>query len=131
MAQRAIELILTRQLASCLAIPIFVVDPRGDLLYYNEPAEPIIGSRFEEVGEMRLDEWFALSTPCDEDGTPLKKEDHPIVSALRRNSPAHRRFWIHGTDGVARGIEGTAFPIVGQQGRVLGAMAMFWETTDP
>ena len=30
-----VEIILMRQTASYLAIPIFVVDPNGDLVYYN------------------------------------------------------------------------------------------------
>ena len=39
MAQQPIELILLKQVASQLALPIFLVNPGGDLLYYNEPAE--------------------------------------------------------------------------------------------
>ena len=35
MLQKAIEVILMRQLASYLAMPIFVVDPDGNLLFYN------------------------------------------------------------------------------------------------
>ncbi len=34
-----IEVILMKQVASYLAMPIFVVDPSGTLLFYNEPAE--------------------------------------------------------------------------------------------
>ena len=40
--QMAIELILGRQLISYLGVPMFLVDPRGDLLYYNE-AHPTLG----------------------------------------------------------------------------------------
>ena len=43
MAQHEIELILMRELASYLAMAIFVVDPEGELLYYNEPAERLLG----------------------------------------------------------------------------------------
>ena len=35
MAHEEIEVILARQLASYLAMPIFIVDPQGTLLYYN------------------------------------------------------------------------------------------------
>ena len=52
MAQKAVELILMRQLASYLAVPIFLVDPEGNLLYYNEPAERLLGRRYDETGEM-------------------------------------------------------------------------------
>jgi len=43
MAQHEIEVILFRQLAASLAMPIFIVDPQGTLLYCNEPAELILG----------------------------------------------------------------------------------------
>ena len=35
----AIQMILIRQLAGYLSVPLFLVDPEGDLLFYNEPAE--------------------------------------------------------------------------------------------
>jgi PAS domain-containing protein len=47
-----IELILMRELADHLATPIFVVEPNGDLLFYNEPAEKLLGTRFDETGTM-------------------------------------------------------------------------------
>ncbi|MFO7533987.1 MAG: hypothetical protein R6W93_16140 [Candidatus Limnocylindrales bacterium] len=43
MAQQPVELILVRHLASRLAVPVFVVDPSGDLVYFNEPAPAIPG----------------------------------------------------------------------------------------
>ena len=45
-----IQIILIRQLAGYLSVPLFLVDPKGDLLFYNEPAEAILGRRFEETG---------------------------------------------------------------------------------
>jgi PAS domain-containing protein len=54
MPQQEIEMILVRQLASYLAMPIFVVDPQGTLVFYNEPAELLLGRRFEETGEMSI-----------------------------------------------------------------------------
>ena len=67
MAQKAIELILMRQLASSLAMPIFLVDASGNLLFYNEPAEQLLGSRFDETGEMSMKEWSSLFAPIGED----------------------------------------------------------------
>jgi hypothetical protein len=56
MLQQEIEMILMRQLAGYLAMPIFIVDPAGTLVFSNEPAEPILGRRFEETGEMPMRE---------------------------------------------------------------------------
>ena len=127
MSQKEIEIILARQLASYLALPIFIVDPEGTLLYYNEPAEAILGRRFAETGELRAEEWSTAFTPMDDAGAPVPPEGLPLVIALRQRQPAHRRFWIRGLDGVRRHIELTALPVVGQAGRFLGGIAIFWE----
>ena len=50
-----------QQLASYLAMPIFLVDPEGNLLYDNEPAERLLGRRYNETGEMPAAEWSTVS----------------------------------------------------------------------
>jgi PAS domain-containing protein len=127
MPQKEVELILARQLASYLAVPIFLVDPQGALLYYNESAEAILGKRFDETGEVPLEDWTTAFIPRDQEGARLAPEELPLVIALKERRPAHRRFYIRGLDGVLREIEVSALPILGQAGRYLGAMAMFWE----
>jgi PAS domain-containing protein len=126
--QKEIEVILTRQLAGYLTIPIFIIDPDGNLLYYNEPAQMILGKRFEDTGEMAADEWGAIFTPMDIDDTPLAVEDLPIMIALRQHRPATKRFGILGLDGKRRLIDVMAFPLDGVADRHLGAVAMFWES---
>lgn len=127
MPQKDVEVILMRQLASYLAMPIFLVDPAGNLLFYNEPAEALLGRRFDETGEMPLEEWSTIFTPTVEDGSPLPPEALPLVIALQKHRAAHRVFCIRGLDGISRRIEATAFPLEGQGGRHLGAVAIFWE----
>ena len=127
MFPKEIEVILTRHLASCLAMPIIIVDLEGMLIYYNEPAEAILGRRFEETGEITASEWAGLIHPVGEDGQPLPSEALPLAMARAEQRPVHRRFWIQGMDGVRRHIEATAFPIIGQAGRSLGAVSIFWE----
>ena len=125
--QKEIEVILMRQLASYLTTPVFLVDLDGTLLFYNEAAEVILGCRFDEAGEMPVQEWSTRFTPLDEQGVPLPPEALPLVVALAERRPAFRRFRIRGLDGVARDIEVTAFPLIGQAERHLGAVAIFWE----
>jgi PAS domain-containing protein len=131
MPQREIEIILARQLASYLATPIFIVDPQGTLAFYNEPAEAILGCRFEETGEMKAGEWSTLFKPVDANGDPLKPDDLPLVIALKEQRASHRSFSISGLDGVLRHIQVTAFPLMGQAHRFLGAVAIFWEVKQP
>ena len=126
MPQQEVEVILMRQLASYLAMPIFVVDPVGNLLFYNEPAEALLGRPFDDAGEMPMAEWSTAFSPQDEDGRPIPPEAVPLVVALRHREPTHGTIRITGLDGVSRRIEVTAFPLVGQGGRLLGAAAIFW-----
>jgi PAS domain-containing protein len=125
-AQHAVELIVLRQVASYLATPIFLVDLEGTLLYYNEPAELVLGQRFDETGEMTMAEWSSDFVPENEDGSPMPAEDLPLVIALRERRPAHASFLITGLDGTRRSIATTAFPLVVQSGHHLGAVALFW-----
>ena len=127
MPQQEIEMILVRQLASYLAMPIFVVDPEGTLVFYNEPAESLLGRRFEETGEMPMSEWSTIFEPTDETGVPIAPNEVPLAIALTERRPAHRGLWIRGLDNVQRHLEVTGFPLIGQANRYLGAIAIFWE----
>jgi PAS domain-containing protein len=127
MVQQEIEVILTRHLASYLAMPIFLIDPAGTLVFYNEPAEQILGKRFDETGAMPAGEWATVFTPTDATGAPVPPHELPLMIALTERRPVHRQFGIRGLDGVPRLIEVTAFPLLGVAGRDLGAVAIFWE----
>jgi PAS domain-containing protein len=127
MSQQEIEVILARHLAEYLAMPIFIVNPAGDLIFYNEPAEVILGTRFNETGMMPASEWATVFDPVDHEGHTIPPDELPLIIALTQRFPAHKRFWIRGLDGGLREIEVTAFPLVGQAGRFLGGIAIFWE----
>ncbi len=116
-----------RQLASYLATPIFVVDGVGTLLFYNEAAEQILGLRYDETGEMPVDEWATRFTPTDDTGKPLPAEGLPLVQTMQSRQPRHGSFWITGADGERRRLSVTALPIIGQSARDLGSIALFWE----
>ena len=127
MSQQEIEVILARHLAEYLAMPIFIVNPIGDLIFYNEPAETILGTRYAETGMMPATEWATVFHPMDRERSLLPPDELPLMIALLKRHPAHKLFWIEGLDGVLREIEVTAFPMVGQADRFLGAIAIFWE----
>jgi len=129
MSQQEIEVILARHLAEYLAMSIFIVNPEGDLIFYNEPAEAILGTRYSETGAMPASEWATVFHPMDHEGTSIPPEELPLVIALKLRCPAHKIFWIRGLDGAMREIEVTALPLIGQAGRFLGGLAIFWEIT--
>ena len=126
MASRSVELILLKQVAGYLATPVFLVDPEGDLLYYNEPAEEILGLRYEETGELTLAEWGPMFQPTDSSGTPIPPEELAVAVALRGDRPVQQTLWMKGVDGVPRHLAVTALPLDGERGVKLGAMAVFW-----
>jgi PAS domain-containing protein len=125
--QAPVELILLKHWASYMATPIWIMDATGDLLFYNEPAEQILGKRFDEAGEINAKAISELFETSDVDGSPLENHALPVVVALTKRTPAHRRIRFKTLDQAWREIEIAAVPIEGQGNRHLGAMAMFWE----
>src|SRR5262245_55924587 len=127
MPGQPIEIILLRELADHLSTAIFVVDPAGDLLYYNEPAEHLLGTRFDETGAMPMAEWSTVFKPTNGRGVTVPPDRLPLAIALAEQRPAHGRFGIRGLECTKRCIDVAAIPLKGQWGGHLGAMAMFWE----
>lgn len=131
MAQQGIEMILMRRLAAELTMPIVLVDPRGDLVFFNAGAASVLGRRFEDTGPIARGEWSARFQPSNADGSPMKREEQPLYVATNRRKPCHRRFWMRGLDGVEREVESIAFPLIGQGERMLGAVGVFWDLAAP
>ncbi|HQW93804.1 MAG TPA: hypothetical protein PKY28_11925 [Ferruginibacter sp.] len=125
-----IEIVLNRQLADCLSIPVFITDTAGNLIFYNEPAEGILGKRFEETGEMPVAQWSTEFKPVDEQGAVLPPDELPLVMTLRNANPYHKSFWIESLQGKNQKISVTSYPIIGRTGKMLGAVAIFWKSTE-
>jgi PAS domain-containing protein len=123
MAQ-AVEIILARQFASGLSVPVLLVDARGDTLFYNEPAEAIFGRRFDEIDALPFEERATILAPRRQDGEPLPVEQLPGMLAMREHRAAHAEFYIHGLDGVLRAVEATAIPVESAGGEVLGTLVV-------
>jgi len=122
-----LALILARQLASTLALPMFVVDGDGRLVFFNEPAEQLLGRSFAETGEMRAREWTSLFAPETLDGRPLSYEELPSGIAQLERRPAHARLRITTFDGHVHEISTTTLPLFVREDEFLGAMTVFWE----
>lgn len=122
--------ILVRQLAAHLATPVFCVDPRGWLIYYNEPAEKVLGKRFAESGALSPEEWGTIWQPHDFEGSPIPTEELPLFVAISERRPEHRSMRITGLDGMGRTISVTAFPLFARADVFVGAMAVFWDDRD-
>lgn len=126
MSAHDIELILSRQLAESLSIAVFIVDPEGNLLFYNEPAELILGEKFEDKGEMPVADWSTRFKPLDDQGNPFPPEKMPLVQTLSNQNPAHGSFWIESMKGEKHKLMVTSYPIISRSKDFLGAVAIFW-----
>lgn len=124
--QRHIALILARDFAATLSIPMFVVDADGDLVFFNEAAEQVLGRPFSEA-QMSAEDWATAFRPLDAEGRTVPLEDLPLGIAFMTGAPAHRPLRIEGGDGVERDVEVTAFPLFAHPDRLVGGVAVFWE----
>ena len=123
---KEIQVILARQLADCLAMPILIADGDGTLIFYNEPAEAILNQRFEETGELLAAEWVNLFAIADEERNLIPPDERPMALALVQRQPISRTVWIRTGPDTGRHVSLTAFPLMGQAGKFLGAMMIFW-----
>jgi PAS domain-containing protein len=132
MAQQPVEMILVRQLAGYLYVPVLVVDTTGTVVFYNEPAERILGVRFEETGRIGPEEADRLVELSDDPAAGPEEAGRPLDVALQQRRPVHaRRLLLRRGDRVRLQVEVTVFPIIDQDERLLGAVAMFWERQGP
>jgi PAS domain-containing protein len=125
-----IEIILNRQLADCLSIPVFITDTVGNLIFYNIASEEVLGKKFEETGEMPVEEWSVIFKPVDEFNKEIPPEDLPLVKTLQHLLPYHKSFWIKSLEGKTEKIALTSYPIINRENKFLGAVAMFWKVND-
>jgi PAS domain-containing protein len=129
--QRHLALILARELASQLASATFIADATGELVFYNERAEEILGRTFAEAGPMRAEEWASLFRLEDLDGEPLSLERMPAAIALMEQRPAHGKLWMTGLDGQRRLLSVTGVPLMASPTELVGMVAMFWQIPTP
>ncbi|HKG09703.1 MAG TPA: hypothetical protein VKB07_03965 [Gaiellaceae bacterium] len=127
-AEQNLPLILAREFASNIATPLALIDATGRLLYFNEPAERIIGSTPAELGELTEDEWRARFSAERLDGTPAPIDEMASVIARRKRRPAHGRLVITTLDGLRRTLAVTAIPLLqGEREEPVGCVVLFWE----
>lgn len=126
-AHKSLPLILAREFAANIATPVTVMDEVGRLVYFNEPAERILGQTYAAVGELAPHEWTRLFRVERLDGEPMKLEEMPVGIAHRERCPAHDTLTFTTQDDVRHEIEVTAFPLLGREEDFFGVVAVFWE----
>jgi PAS domain-containing protein len=125
--QKSLLLILAREFAANMAMPVYIADASGHLVYFNEAAEEIAGGSFAETGEIPIDEWAYRLQPESLEGKALAREEMPGGIAFSERRSAHGTMRITGLDGRRRIIEATVFPLFGVSEDFCGIMGIFWE----
>ena len=128
--QKHLALIIARELASQLATATFVADAEGNLVFYNEAAEAILGRSFAEAGTMPAEGWGAQFVLEEIDGTPMPLDRMPAGIALLEHRPAHGQLWMTGLDGERRMLNITAVPLFASASEFVGMIALFWQADD-
>ena len=127
--QRHIALILARDLAANVASAMLLVDADGDLVFFNEAAERILGRPYAEA-QMSRAELARTFKPVADDGTPIPLADLPLTTAFRDGVPSHGHFRIEALDGETRALEVVALPLFAHVGELVGGIAVFWERSE-
>ncbi|MFN2626363.1 MAG: PAS domain-containing protein [Mycobacteriales bacterium] len=127
---KSLALILARELASNVAVPMFLVDSENTLVFYNEAANVAFGGPFGKTGELRHGEWAPRFNPTKPDGTPYQREQMPMVIALQERRPAYGEHLATDPDGRRRRVALTAIPLFSSPEDFVGVIATFWEVTD-
>lgn len=125
--QKNLVLILAREFASLLATPVLISDSDGKLVYFNEPAEEVLGTTYAEAGELPADSWSTLFQVSGPDGAPVPLEQMPAGVAFVERRPAQGAISIVGLDGVPRVLQVTAIPLFAHTDEFVGVAAVFWE----
>jgi hypothetical protein len=129
LASHPIELILAKQWAGLLATPVLLLDGKGTLLYYNEPAEILLGRSFGVTGPMLRDEWSATFHFEDLEGQDLDPDRTPLGSSLDGGQADQRTLLVRGISGARTKIRLTTVPIQGAGDERLGVLALITPVT--
>ena len=127
--QRHIALILAKDLAANLASAMLLVDPDGDLVFFNEPAERILGRPYAEA-QMSRAELAKTFKPVDESGQPIPLAELPLAAAFREGVPSHGHLRIESMNGRMHDLEVVAIPLFAQADQLVGGLAVFWEQSE-
>lgn len=119
-------LIDARAFAERLSTPTLITDSIGNLVYYNEAAEMLLGRPFAEAGEMPAVEWSQIFTVRRLDGSPMPLEEMPGGMALLEHKPAHGKLLIKALNGIEYKLAVTGLPIFTGEKEPVGIIALFW-----
>ena len=128
--QRNLVLILARAFAAQLATAVFLLDPEGTIIYYNEAAEELTGRPYIEGAGLTIDEWMTRTRPRDAGGVDVGVQDLPLGTTMLKQEPAHGIVVFRTADGVDRRVETASFPLFAHTEDFVGSFSVVWPIED-
>lgn len=130
--RRPKELVLidARAFVERLSTAALITDATGNLVFYNEAAEHLVGRPFSEAGEMPADKWPAMFTVRRLDGTSVGVGEMLGGRVIVEHRPAHGKLRFTALEGTEHTIEVTALPIFTGEKEPVGIIALFWPDSD-
>ncbi len=129
-ALKSLALIRAKHLAESVTTPVLLADGEGNMIFFNEAAEELLGSRFTDVGPQPAEDWQQRFKVRARDDSPFPLEAMPGWIALQGERPGlgHLRFTT--LEGADRFIAVCAIPLFAQATQFEGAMILFWQTDE-
>ena len=124
--QRNLILILARAFAAQLATAVFLLDPEGTVIYYNEAAERLTGRPFIEGAGLTAEDWLSRTRPRDEGGVEVGVQDLPLGTTMLKQEPSHGIVIFSTADGVDRRVETASFPLFAHTEDFVGSFSIMW-----
>jgi PAS domain-containing protein len=114
-------LILARSFSENLAVPCFVVNDAGAIIWFNESAERLIGRMAPETPELSATELVSVLDAREPGGEPADPKTLPFLRALNDRVPSTGSLRVDGADGT-EWVDAAALPLLSADGEVLGVL---------
>lgn len=123
---KSLVLIRAKHLAESVTTPMLLIDALGNLVFYNEAAEEVLGAPFTEVGQKPATEWQAQFKVRGRRDEPAPLESMPGWMDLRGARPGTGHVRLTTLEGTDIFIAVCAFPLFTSQHQFDGALVIFW-----
>ena len=124
---KSLVLIRAKNLAESVETPMLLIDAAGNLVFYNEGAENLLGTPFTDVGNVSSSEWEEKFKIRARDDKPAPLERMPGWVDVTHERPGLGHVRITTLDGRDLFIAVCTVPLFTAQDQFDGALVLFWE----
>lgn len=126
-ALKSLVLIRAKHLAESVTTPMLLVDANGNMVFYNEAAEMVVGRAFNDVGPVPAADWQERFRVRARDDSPAPLEKMPGWMDLKGERPGLGHLRLTTIEGRDLDVAVCAFPLFTSQHQFDGALVIFWE----